>query len=81
MSKIIKCIAAFGIGFSVGAAIAWLLNALAVLLNALAVLLAGLIGKTATICLLWAISFAIGFFGVRAYINKRSAKPVLLLTK
>ena len=74
MSKIIKTIVAFGIGFTIGAAIMWLLNALAVLL-------AGLIGKTATICLLWAISFAIGFFGMRAYINKRSAKPMLLLTK
>lgn len=74
MSKIIKSIAAFGIGFAIGVALAWLVNTLAVLL-------AGLIGKTATICLLWVIGFAIGFFGVRAYINKRSAKLVLLLTK
>lgn len=74
MSKIINAIAAFGIGFAIGTAIAWLLNALAMLL-------AGLIGKTATICLLWVICFALGFFGMRAYINKRSTKPVLLLTK
>lgn len=74
MSKIIKSIVAFGIGFAIGTAIAWLINALAVLL-------AGLIGKTATICVLWVIGFAIGFFGVRAYVNKRSAKPMLLLTK
>lgn len=74
MSKIIKAIAAFGIGFTIGVALAWLLNTLAVLL-------AGLIGKTATICLLWAISPALGFFGIRAYINKRSAKLVLLSTK
>ena len=74
MSKIIKSIIAAVAGFTIGVAIAWLLNALAVLL-------AGLIGKTATICLLWAISFALGFFGIRAHINKRSAKPVQLLTK
>ncbi len=71
VSKIIKSIAAFGIGFTIGVALMWLLNALAVLL-------AGLIGKTATICLLWVIAFALGFFGMRAYVNKRSAKPMLL---
>lgn len=74
MIKFIKCVAAFGVGFAIGTAIAWLLNAFAVLL-------AGLIGKTATICVLWIAAFALGFFGVRAYINKRSAKPMLLLTK
>ena len=74
MSKIIKSIIAIGAGFTIGVAIAWLFNTLAMLL-------AGLIGKTATICLLWVINLALSFFGIRAYINKRSAKPVLLLTK
>jgi len=74
MSKIIKAIAAIAGGFTIGVALAWLLNTLAVLL-------AGLIGKTATICLLWAINLALGFFGIRAYINKCSAKLVLLSTK
>ena len=63
VSKIIKCIIAAVAGFTIGVAIAWLLNTLAMLL-------AGLIGKTATICLLWVISFALGFFGMRAYIRR-----------
>jgi predicted PurR-regulated permease PerM len=70
---VIKFIASFAVGFTIGAVIAMVLNAIASMLSLL-------IGKTATVLLLWVMAFALGFFGMRAYVKRNAKTPVLRIT-